>query len=289
MGKVAIVTDSSVSIPDEILNQYDIKLVPLVFNLDNKTYRDLIDIRTGDELFRLVDSSRNFPTTSAPPPGEYVEVYRSLADRTDSIFNVTMSSNLSMTFKSANQAKEEVQSELPNLKVEIFDSKTTVGAMGLMVVAAAQAAAAGQNLTAIVKLGEKIRAKINYLFMMDTLSYLARSGRISKAAALAGNMLSMKPITEISTETGRPSVLARPRSKGKALQTLLDIMKERADTTKPIRLMIDHTGLVAEVEKLKETALNEFSCAEVLTCRYHPISSLIVGPGGVGLSFYSDN
>lgn len=289
MGKVAIVTDSSVSIPDEILNQYDIKLVPLVFNLDNKTYRDLIDIRTGDELFRLVDSSRNFPTTSAPPPGEYVEIYRSLADHTDSIFNVTMSSNLSMTFKSANQAKEEVQSELPNLKIEMFDSKTTVGAMGLMVVAAARAAAAGQDLTAIVKLEEKIRAKINYLFMMDTLSYLARSGRISKAAALAGNMLSMKPITEISTETGRPSVLARPRSKGKALQTLLEIMKERTGNTKPIRLMIDHTGLVAEAERIRETILNEFNCVETLICRYHPISSLIVGPGGVGLSFYSDN
>lgn len=272
MGRVAIVTDSSVSIPDEMIRQYDIELVPLVFHLDNKTYRDLIDIRTGDELFQLVDKSRNFPTTSAPPPGEYVKTYRRLADHTDSIFNVTMSSNLSMTFKSANQARQEVQSELPNLKIEVFDSKTTVGAMGAIVLAAARAAAAGQDLAAIVTLGEELRARVSYLFMMDTLSYLARSGRISKAVALAGNMLSMKPITEISTETGRPSVLARPRTKSKALQTLLDIMKDRTGTTKPIRLMIDHTGLVAEAEKLRETILNEFNCAEILMCRYHPIS-----------------
>lgn len=288
MGKVAIVSDTTVSIPNELISQYAIELVPLVFHLDNKTYRDMIDIRTGDELFQLVSKSSNFPTTSAPPPGEYTKLYRELGERVDSVFSVTMSSSLSTTFKSATQAKDEVQRELPNLKIEVFDSKTTVGAMGFIVLAAARAAAAGQDLLAIVKIAEEIRAKISYLFMMDTLSYLARSGRISKAAALAGNMLSMKPITEISTETGRPSVLARPRTKTKALQALLEIMRHRISTTKPIHLMIDHTGLAAEAERLRETILGEFNCAEILVCRYHPISSLIVGPGGVGLSFYTE-
>jgi DegV family protein with EDD domain len=286
MSKVAIVTDSSVTIPEDLAHKYDIHLVPLVFHLDNKTYRDTIDIKTTDELFQLVKKSANFPTTSAPLPGEYAELYRRLGKNTDSIFNATISANLSMTFKSATQAKEEVRNELPDLSIEVFDSKTTVGAMGFIVLAAAQAAASGKDLKAVVKVARDTRDKINYLFMMDTLSYLARSGRISKAAALAGNMLSMKPITEISTVTGRPSVLARPRTKKKALQALVDIVKQRVSGPKPLHVMIDHTGLVEEAESLRETFLKEFDCAEVLLCRYNPVASLIVGPGGVGFSFY---
>ena len=288
MSKVAIVTDSSVTMPEDLVNKYDIHLVPLVFHLDNKTYRDTIDIKATDELFQLVKKSSNFPTTSAPPPGEYTELYRRLSKNVDSIFNVTISANLSMTFKSATQAKEEVKNELPNLSIEVFDSKTTVGAMGFIVLAAAQAAASGKDIKAVVKVAEGIRNKINYLFMMDTLSYLARSGRISKAAALAGNMLSMKPLTEISTVTGRPSVLARPRTKKKALLNLMDIVRQRVTGPKPIHVMIDHTGLVEEAESLRETFASEFNCAEILTCCYNPVASLIVGPGGVGFSFYQE-
>ena len=288
MSKVAIVTDTSVTIPEDLTRKYDIHLVPLVFHLDNKTYRDTLDIKTTDELFQLVKESSNFPTTSAPLPGEYAQLYRQLSKKADGVFNATISANLSMTFKSATQAKEEVKNELPNLSIEVFDSKTTVGAMGFIVLAAAQAAAVGKDLIEVVKVAEDIRAKINYLFMMDTLSYLARSGRISKAAALAGNMLSMKPLTEISTATGRPSVLARPRTKKKALQTLVDTVKQRVKTQKPLHVMIDHTGLAEEAECLRQTFLNEFNCAEVLICRYNPVASLIVGPGGVGFGFYQE-
>jgi DegV family protein with EDD domain len=288
MSKVAIVTDTSVNIPEDLIRKYDIQLVPLVFHLDNKTYRDTIDIKTTGELFQLVKKSANFPTTSAPLPGEYAELYRRLGKKVDGIFNATISANLSMTFKSATQAKEEVKNELPNLSIEVFDSKTTVGAMGFIVLAAAQAAASGKDVKAVVKVARDIRNKINYLFMMDTLSYLARSGRISKAAALAGNMLSMKPLTEISTITGRPSVLARPRTKKNALLNLMDIVRQRVISPKPIHVMIDHTGLVEEAESLRETFASEFNCAEILICRYNPVASLIVGPGGVGFSFYQE-
>ncbi len=288
MSKVAIVTDTTANIPKDLIHRYDIQLVPLVFHLDNKTYRDTVDIKTADELFQLVKKSSNFPTTSAPLPGEYAKLYHRLGKKVDSIFNATISANLSMTFKSANQAKEEVKSQLPNLSIEVFDSKTTVGAMGFIVLAAARAAASGKDLKAVVKVAEDIRTRINYLFMMDTLSYLARSGRISKAAALAGNILSMKPLTEISTATGRPSVLARPRTKKKALLNLMDIVRQRVIGPKPLHVMIDHTGLVEEAESLRATFAREFNCAEVLLCRYNPISSLIVGPGGVGFSFYQE-
>ena len=288
MSQVAIVTDTSISLPPELIRKYGIYVVPLVLHLEGKTYKDTIDVKTSDELFQMISKSTRFPTTSAPPPGEYATLYRELGKKVDSVFNVTMSASLSMTFTSATQAREEVKDELPKLDIEVFNAKTTVGAMGFIVLAAARAAALGQDLKAVVKVAQDVRAKINYLFMMDTLSYLARSGRISKAAALAGNMLSMKPITEISTVTGRPSVLARPRTKKKALQTLMEMVRERVTSPAPLHVMIDHTGLVAEAESLREAFISQFNCAEVILCPYNPIASLIVGPGGVGFSFYQE-
>ena len=288
-NKVAIVTDTTVSIPKELTQEYEIQVVPLLLHLDDETYRDTIDIKTTDEMFQLVNKSSRFPTTSAPTPGEYAEVYRQLGQKVNNILAITISSNLSMTFNSATQAKEMVKGELPDVNIQVFDSKTTVGAMGLIVLATARAAASGQDMAAVVNVAEDTRTKTNYLFVMDTLSYLARSGRISKAAAMAGNMLSMKPITEISTSTGRPAVVVRPRTKKKALEVLLELVGQRVKGDGPLHAIIDHTGLAEDAEKLREILMNRFNCAEVLLCRYNPISSLIVGPGGVGLSFYQDS
>ena len=288
INKVAIITDTSVSIPKELAQQYGIQIVPLLLYLGDKTYKDTIDIKTPDELFQLVKKSSKFPTTSTPPPGEFAEVYRQLSQKAGSILTITISSVLSACFASASQAKEMVKSELPNINIEVFDSKTTTGALGLIVLAAARAAASGQDLKAVVKVVEGIKSKVNHLYVFDTLSYLARSGRISKAAAMAGNMLSMKPITEMPTSLGRAVVVARPRTKKKALQVLLEMVKQRVKTSSPLHVMVDYTCAPKQAERLKQTVVDQFNCAEVFICEYNPIASLIVGPGVVGIEFYQE-
>lgn len=286
MDKVAIVTDSSASIPPELIKQYDIKAVSLLLHLEGETYKDRVDIKTPAELFELVKKSSQFPTTAAPPPGEYVEVYRQLSRKVNSIFTLTMSSVLSLTFGSATQAKEVVKSELPDINMEVFDSRSTTGGLGLMVLAAARAAALGQGMPAAIKAAEDVRSRINHLYIFDTLSYLARSGRISKAAAMAGNMLSMKPVTEMPPSLGRAVVVARPRTKKKALQVLLELIRDRVKTDEPLHVLVEHVCAAEEAERLKGIIQDQFNCAEVLLCEYSPISSLIVGPGVVGLSCY---
>jgi len=288
MKKIAVVTDSTASVPQELIREYGIVAVPLLLHLEDRTYKDRIDIKTPAELFQLVNKASKFPTTAAPPPGEYVEVYRRLGQKADSIFSLTISSVLSMTLKSASQAREIVKSELPNIKIEVFDSKSSVGGQGLMVLAAARAAASGQNMAGVFKAVEEVKSKIIHLYVFDTLSYLAKSGRISKAAAMAGNMLSMKPITEMPTSLGRPVPVARPRTKKKALQVLLGMVKERVKPKIPLHVMVEHVCAPEEAEKLKQVVLDEFDCAEVLLCEYSPVSSLIVGPGVVGLSCYQE-
>ena len=286
MNKVAIVTDSTASIPEELVKQYGIQRVSLLVHMNGKTYKDRIDVKTPDELFQLMKKASKFPTTSTPPPGEYAELYRRLSRKVKNILAVTISSELSASFKSAIQAKEMLESELPDINIQVFDSRTSVGALGLIVLAAARAAALGQDMAGVVNVAEDIRSKVDMLCVFDTMSYLVKSGRLSKAVGLAGSMLSMKPISGISTSLGKPLVVARPRTKKKALQVLLEMVKERVGTTSPVHIMVEHTCVPQEAEGLKQIVLDQFNCAEVLLCEYSPISSLIVGPGLLGLDFY---
>lgn len=286
MKKVGIVVDSAVSIPRELVKKYDIRVVPLQAIFSDRSYRDGIDLKTPDELFRLVDGSGKFPTSSAPSPADYLGAYRDLSQKVDSILCVTISAELSMCFKSSTLAKEMAQSELPEVNIEIFDSRTTVGAMGLITLAAAKAAASGKDIAQVIEAASKVRERVNCVFLFDTLSYLARSGRIGRAAALMGNMLSVKPIVEVSTATGRVEPVGRVRTKPKAVKHLLEIAEQRVGEKKPVHIMVEHTRSLDEAEELKRMVGERFNCAELLLCEFNPVAALITGPKMLGLSFY---
>ncbi len=288
MGRVAIVADSTASVPPDLKKQYGIKTVPLLVHIDGTAYRDGLDIKDPAELFPLVDKAGQFPTTAAPALGEFVEAYRDLSRQAEGILTLTMSSVLSATYGSAIKVKEQLAAELAPVRIEVFDSMSTVGGLGLMALAAARAAQAGGDMAAVIAAAEEVKSRISHLYVFDTLTYLARSGRISKAAAMAGNMLSMKPITEMPPATGRPVVVARPRTKKKAVRLLLEMVAERISGEGPLHVMVDHVSAPGEAAELKGMVQERFNCADVLVCQYDPVASLIVGPGVVGLSCYQE-
>lgn len=288
MAKVGIVADTAVSIPEELIREYDIQLVPLLAIFTNNTYRDRTDLKTPDELFELINKSDKFPTSSAPPPADYLEVYRQLSQKVDSILCITISADLSMSFKSATMAKKMAQSELPDVNIQVFDSRTTVGAYGFIALAAARAAASGQEMAQVIKAASKVKERVTCIFMFDTLSYLAKSGRVGRTAALMGNMLSIKPIVEVPPSTGLVEPLGRVRTKSKAVKHLLEIVKQRMGTEKPLHVMVEHTCSPDEAEGLKQMVGNQFNCVELLLCEFNPVAALITGPRNLGLSFYSD-
>ncbi len=289
MGKVGVFIDSGVSIPEELINECEIEVVPLVTVFGDKLYRDRIDLKTPAELFKLIDKSDKFPTTSAPSPTDYLEIYRRLSRKVDSVLYVAMSSKLSVSFNSATMAKEMAENELPDINIEVFDSMTTVGAAGFIALAAARAGAAGKDLAQVVEVSKEVRSKVTMIFIMDTLSYLAKSGRIGKARALMGNMLSIKPIVEIPTSSGCVEPVTRVRTKPKAVDQLLEIVKQRVGTENPIHIMVEHTAVPEEAERLKEMVSAQFNCAELLLREFNPTGAVTIGPGNLGLSFYSDS
>lgn len=288
MGKVGIVVDSAADIPKELIRKYGIEVAHLVTIFSDRAYRDEIDLKTPAELFRLIDKADKFPTSSSPPPAEYLEAYRRLGRKVNSILCVTISAKMSMCFKAATSAKETAKKELPKVNIKVFDSGTTVGGAGLIALAAARAAASGKNLAQVVKVAREVRSRVNMLFIFDTLSYLARSGRLGKAQAFMGNMLDMKPIVEVPPSLGVVMPVVRVRTKSKAVKRLLEIVKQRVGTENPLHMMVEHTSSPDEAEKLKETVRDQFNCIEILVCEFKPVSALITGPRILGLSFYPE-
>jgi DegV family protein with EDD domain len=289
MTKVAIVADTAASIPADLIKKYGITMIPLITLFSDKSYRDGIELKEASELFDLVDKADTFPTSSAPPPVDFIELYRKLVQKeVDSVLCVTISAGLSMCFEAATQSKQMAKKELPGVKIEVLDSRTTVGGFGLVVLAAARAAAEGKNLAQVIKVASEVRDKLHCIILFDTLSYLAKSGRLGRGAALMGNMLSIKPIVEVPPATGVVEPLTRIRTRPKALKYLLEIVRRRSKPGDKIHFLVEHTVTAKEANKLTRMLKEEFDCAEVLTCDTQPVAALKIGPKSIGLSFYSD-
>ena len=229
MGKVAIVTDSTACLPKDVAEENGIRIVPMNIIYKDRVYQDEVDINPS-EVYRLLENDNTLPTTSAPSPGAYIETYRELSQRAESILCITLAQTLSTVFQSAMQAKEMARETLPHTTIAVIDSHSAAGAQGLITLAAARAAAAGQSLEEVIRVTEEMVDKVYLVGVMDTLFYLARGGRIPKAAAWVGNVLKFKPVFTLSQ--GKPSPLTAVRTRSRGVERMLEIMRQKTGTKK---------------------------------------------------------
>jgi DegV family protein with EDD domain len=193
---------------------------------------------------------------------------------------------LTMASQSAMQAKEMAKEELPNTSIEVIDCRSAAGALGLVTLAAARAAAAGQSLEEVIKVTKAMIPKVHMIGLVDTLVYLARGGRIPKFAAWAGDILKIKPILTLSQ--GRPAPLSAARTKSRGLERLLEIMQHRTGANSPIHVIVLHANVLEEAEGLKQRIISEFNCAEIYVKDFTPVMGVHTGPGLLGVAFYAD-
>ncbi len=282
MKRVAIVTDSTACLPKELVEEYDIRVVPVAFIFEGRSYRDEIDI-TPSELYQLLETGDKLPTTSAPPPGAYLEAYRELSQRTDSIVCITVPRELSMVFQTAMQAKEVAREALPNTSISVIDCHTAAGGQGLIVLEAARAAAKGASLEEVLKVVKDMMPRVHLFVMLDTLYYLAKGGRIPKVVAGAGSVLRVKPFLTVAD--GKIRMLTPVRTKRRGLERMLKIMRER--TKGPVHVIVMHANVLHEAEELKARISSEFDCAEIYVTDFTPVMGIHTGPGLVAIAFYS--
>ncbi|MSQ41071.1 MAG: DegV family protein, partial [Dehalococcoidia bacterium] len=187
---VHIVTDSTADLPREVVQRLGITVVPLNLHFSTQVYRDGVDIQ-AEEFYRRLVTANPLPTTSQPAVGAFVECYQALADTGEPVVSIHVASKLSGTYNSAFQAREQVGT---SMFIEVVDSQTASMGLGLIVLAAAEAAAAGASLEEVLHATREAVARTRVLFMVDTLEYLQRGGRIGKAQAFLGSVLNIKPI-----------------------------------------------------------------------------------------------
>ncbi|MBM3183614.1 MAG: DegV family protein [Chloroflexi bacterium] len=286
MRKVAIVADSTCCLPRKLVEKYHIRIVPLEIIYEDKSYRDGVDI-TPTQIYQIMRKKENLPTTSTAAVGDFLEAYREAGKEAKSVLCITLTSLQSQTFQAAAAARDIAKEEIPGTTVEVFDSRAVAGSLGFIVLAAARAAEDGADLAKCLEAAKNVMEKVNFLAMLDTLYYLARLGRIAKAAAWAGAMLNMKPILGHSPAAGVTEPVARPRTKVKAIERMLEIMAEKVGNAK-VHVMVQHADELDDAKKLLDMIKSRFDCVESYLTEFTPVMGVHTGPGLLAIGFYCD-
>jgi len=278
MKKLAIITDSTSYIPNDLVSKYNIHVTPQVLIWGEKTYEDGIDILPS-EFYQKLSTSKVMPTTSQVTPVTFQKLFSKLVKEDYDILAILISNQLSGTIKSAIQAKEE----FPGTNIEIVDSNTTAMALGFVVLTTARAAQEGASLKECVDLANKAKENVGVVFAVDTLEFLHRGGRIGGAQKLLGTALKMKPILEVTG--GRVEGIERVRTRSKSLNRLVEVIEERINGRSPIHLATLHANSAADAKELLATASSKFSAIESIFSEVSPVIGTHAGPGTVGLAF----
>ena len=274
MSRVAIVTDSTSDLPPDLAARHGITVVPLNVHFGEEVFRDGVDLTTDAFLERLTQAP-DLPTTSQPAAGVFVTEFRRLAGDHDAIVAVLISSKLSGTIGSATIAVDAVKEVVP---VEIVDSASGSLGLGFQALRAAELIAEGQDAAAVATRLRAETGRYHVVFFADTLEYLRRGGRIGKAQALVGSLLSIKPLLLI--DEGQVVPLERTRTRTRALQGLVEFAKGFPG---PNRLGILHGSSPHDADALGDKLAALAPAQDPIVARFGPVILTHIGPGGLGV------
>lgn len=278
---VKIVTDSTADLPKEIVEELGIRVVPLNVHFGEEVFLDWVEL-TPEGFFEKLAGTDLLPRTSQPSPGDFQKVYEELGSGGDAIVSVHISQVLSGTYQSATMARDLLE----GMDITVIDSKVASMALGLVVIEAARAAKAGKSKEEILEIIDFYLQETRVLFMVDTLEYLEKNGRIGKAQALLGGLLKMKPI--LSLKDGGIIPVEKARGSKKALQTIVERLQEMLPPDRKVKGTIVHGNALATAEALAEDLKKTYDLSELIITSVGAVIGCHTGPGLVGLLFFPD-
>ena len=281
MSKVGVLTDSCASIPEALIGELNIEVVPYYIHRGRETLRDLVDVKRR-EFFEWLATAKELPKTANPSAGDFLEAYKRLAERVKEIVSIHMTSLGSGAYQAATVAKEMLARTHPDVRVEVIDSRQTSLCYGWMAIEAARAALAGKNLDQIVALVKEMIPKTKMIVTADTLKYLYMGGRIGKAKHLVASLLSIKPL--IGMQDGIVVALGAVRSRLRAYRKMADLIQQRFGEGARIKAAFTHVLAQEQMEKLQAIVTGRFECVEIITSELSPALAVHTGPGTVGVS-----
>jgi DegV family protein with EDD domain len=275
--KVAVVTDSNVCLPPDLVEQLDIGVVPIWLIFGETAYRDGVDITPADFYVRL-RTADSLPTTSAPSPSDFLRVFERLQEQAKSILVITVSSQLSMVYEAAIIARESMN----GYPIEVLDGRTATMAQGFIVRAAARAIAAGADLHGAVAAARETMPRVGFFFALETLTYLHRGGRVPAIAEWVGRALRLHPI--LIGRDGDVAVLGAGRTRRQVMERMLVELEQRAGS-RSVEVAVCHADAVEAAQEFRRAIAARFNCSELFTVEFTPVMGAHTGPGVVGLAY----
>ena len=276
MSKIALVTDSTCDLPDSVVKEKNITVIPLNVHFGEETFLDGIDLQSN-EFFEKLSTSEIHPQTSQPSVGRFVETYNDLLKKHDSILSLHISSKLSATYNSALQAQKEIGNE----NIKVIDSMNGTLGLGAIVHHMAELNQKGESFENLVMEVEKIIPNAIFMGLVPTLEYLAKGGRIGKARAFMGSILKIKPI--LSAVDGEIQSVGKARTLIKGMDFIVDEMKNH----KISKLFIVHANHEERANLLKDKTKDLIDPKDVIIAEFGPVVGTHLGPGAFGVGFIS--
>ncbi len=289
---VRVVTDSGAHLSKELRAQYSIGTVPLQVLFGTRAYGDEVDL-SNEQFFYMLTHEKVHPTTSAPAPQDFIDVWKPLLDAGEEIVSLSIPSGLSATYSSAVNAKAQlVQERGSAVPITLIDGKWVSMATGFQGLVGARVAQAGGSRDEVAQAMTDLDAKLTLIFLLDTLEYLKRGGRIGKAQAWLGAMFNVKPILEIAHARVEP--LERVRSRKAGLARMLDLVQTPPQTNGvrqgdgPLHISILHARAPESAQQLENEIRARFNIAELVMAEIGPTIAVHTGPDALGLAFYRE-
>ncbi len=285
MGKIVIVVDSIACVPKEEMERHGMKMVPVNIFFNGTVYRDQVDL-TADDAYELLEKAPDFWKSSSASPEEYLRVFQEVSGYAEGILVVTLSSKLSMFYTSALVAKEIIAEKMPNLKIEVVDSRTAAAAEGLIALAAARAAEQGKSLKEVAEVAERVKQKVKFIGLLETIRYVYRTGRIPKVASELGSVLSVRPLLTSGNGEIHFAGLVRRRQNG--IERMLKMMRDGLGDSRAVHCAVMHAACHEEAERLKERIGKEFNCVELFVTDFSPVMGYATGKGTLAVAYYGE-
>ncbi len=277
--KIALLADSACDLPLEIIKQYNISILPLKVVYDTGSYADRMEI-SPDEVYGKMPAL--IPTTSMPSVQEIKDMLEHLREEG---FTHVLAMHLSSGLSGTCENVRSVASEISNMTVKVFDTKTLSFGTGWMVLDAARNIAAGLSFDTVMEKAYQLQPRVNVYYILETLEYLAKGGRIGKVSGMLGTLLDIKPIISVG-EDGKYFTFCKARGRKRSIEKLVEIV-ETAVKENSIHLAVLHGGAREECQRLYERLKNLPNIIEIISSDISPVLGVHTGPGLLGVAFYT--
>jgi DegV family protein with EDD domain len=281
---IRCIVDSTCDLPDEIMKQYGILMLPMRVLLNGNDLRDKVEITT-EAIFSVMRQG-TLPKTSQVNPDDMHAMFQGCCDRGEDFIYLAFSSALSGTYQVAKAILAEYQQKYPDLHMQVVDTKSGSVALGLIALQAVKLIEAGHGMDDVVRHILDMSEHVEHVFTIADIGWLVRGGRISKFQGVLGSVLDVRPILDV--KNGLMEVIKKVRGGQRALNTVVDTLIERIGAFPGQIIGIAHSDDPVGAEKLKKLLAEKIGAASFIVCQIGSVLGSHLGIGGLGLFFFNE-